>query len=71
MIALVCVAVIALIFAMIAQGSGAAEQSLPVDPGNAGPDTVLAETLGIEVSTPIHPEDMTGLGYHPKGDGFC
>ena len=70
MIVLACTVMVALIFAVIAQSSGAAEQSLPIDPKNAGPDTVLAETLGIEVSTPVRPENLTGLGYHPNGDNF-
>ena len=69
-IALACAGVIVLIFALIAQSSGAAEQSLPVDPGNAGPDTVLAEVQDIEVSTPVRPENLIGLGYHPGGDSF-
>lgn len=68
--ALVCVAVISLVFALMAQSSEASSRPLPVDPSNAAPDTVLAGTLDIEVSTPVRPENLTGLGYHPDGDGF-
>ena len=65
---LICAGVLVLVFAVVAQSSGAAEQPLPIDPNNAGPDTVLAETLDIEVSTPVRPADLTGLGYHPEGE---
>ncbi len=65
--ALICVIVFALVFAVVAQSSGAAERPLPIDPSNAGPDTVLAKVLDVEASTPIRPEDLTGLGYHPEG----
>ncbi|MDQ4106889.1 MAG: M23 family metallopeptidase [Actinomycetota bacterium] len=67
---MICAGVIALIFAVVAQSSGAAEHPLPLDPNNAGPDTVLAETLGVEVSTPVRPADLTGLGYHPEGESL-
>lgn len=66
--ALVCVGVLALVFAVVAQSSRAAERPLPVNPNNAGPDTVLAEALGVGISTPIRPADLTGLGYHPEGE---
>ncbi len=68
LIGLLCAGVLALFFATLAQSSGAAEKPLPLDPNNAGPDTVLAETLDIEVSTPVRPTDITGLGYHPEGE---
>jgi hypothetical protein len=68
--ALVCAGIIALVFAVVVQSSGAAEHPLPVDPSNAGPDTVLAEALDVEVSTPIRPENLTGLGYHPEGESL-
>ena len=70
LISLVCVVVVVLIFAIISQSSDAAEQYQPVDPDKAGPATVLAETAGIEVSTPVRPENLTGLGYHPKGENL-
>lgn len=68
--ALVCVGVIALVFAVVAQSSGASERPLPVDPSNAGPNTVLAEALDVEASIPIRPENLTGLGYHPEGESL-
>ena len=70
LISLVCVVVIALIFTIVSQSSGAAEQYKPLNPDKAGPDTVLAGTVGIEVSTPVRPENLTGLGYHPKGESL-
>ncbi len=70
MAALACVGVIAIVFAVVAQSSGAAERPLPVDPNNAKPDTVLAEALDVEVSTPVRPENLAGLGYHPEGESL-
>ena len=43
---------------------------MPIDPGNAAPDTVLAKAAGIDISTPIRPESLTGLGYHPEGESL-
>jgi hypothetical protein len=63
------VVALALIFAVFAQtsASSAAESAVPIDPNNAGPYTVLAEAGDIEISTPIRPASLTGLGYHPEG----
>ena len=71
----VCLAflgVLALIFAVLVQtqASSAAERTVPIDPSNAGPDTVLAEAAGVEISTPIRPASLTGLGYHPEGESL-
>jgi hypothetical protein len=70
----VCVLIsfaLALVFAVLVQAPDAAERTVvPIDPGNAGPDTVLAEAAGVEISTPIRPESMTGLGYHPEGESL-
>jgi hypothetical protein len=63
--------VLALVFAVLVQTPEAAEREVPIDPGNAGPDTVLAKAAGgVEISTPIRPENMTGLGYHPEGESL-
>ena len=63
---------LALVFAVLVQTPNAAERAvLPIDPGNAGPDTVLAEAAGVEISTPIRPESLTGLGYHPEGESLA
>jgi hypothetical protein len=61
---------LALVFAVLVQAPDAAERTVPIDPGNAGPDTVLAEAVGVEISTPIRPESLTGLGYHPEGESL-
>ncbi len=61
---------LALVFAVLVQTPEAAERAVPIDPGNAGADTVLAEAAGVEISTPIRPESLTGLGYHPEGESL-
>jgi hypothetical protein len=61
--------VLALVFAVLA-GTPAAERAVPIDPGNAAPDTVLAEAANVDISTPIRPESLTGLGYHPEGESL-
>ncbi|HEU4494914.1 MAG TPA: hypothetical protein VFR69_12010 [Rubrobacteraceae bacterium] len=62
--------VLALVFAVLLQAPDAAEPTVPIDPGNAAPDTVLAKAAGIDISTPIRPESLTGLGYHPEGESL-
>src|SRR5918994_7393870 len=62
--------VLALVLAVILQAPDAAEPTVPIDPGNAAPDTVLAKAAGIDISTPIRPESLTGLGYHPEGESL-
>ncbi len=62
--------VLALVFAVLVQTPSATERAVPIDPGNAGPDTVLAEAAGVQVSTPIRPESLTALGYHPEGESL-
>jgi hypothetical protein len=62
---------LALIFAVLVQTPEAAERAVPIDPGNAGADTVLAKAAGdVDISTPIRPESITGLGYHPEGESL-
>ncbi|MGB3632678.1 MAG: hypothetical protein WA982_01415 [Rubrobacteraceae bacterium] len=68
-VSLALLGVLALFLAVLVQSPGAADQPLPVDPNEAGPDAVLAEADGLEISTPIRPADLTGLGYHPEGEG--
>ncbi len=67
--ALALLGVLALFLAVLVQSPGAADQPLPIDPNEAGPDVVVAEADGLGVSTPIRPADLTGLGYHPEGEG--
>jgi hypothetical protein len=62
--------ILALVFAAFLQTSGASEKALPIDPNNAGPDAVLAEIAGVGLSSPVRPEDVTGLGYHPEGESL-
>jgi hypothetical protein len=63
----------ALVFAVFVQtkASDTAERAVPIDPNNAGPDTVLAEAAGVSISTPIRPASLTGLGYHPEGESLA
>ncbi len=66
----VLLGILALVPAAFMQTSGASERALPIDPNNAGPDAVLAEVAGAAVSSPVRPEDVTGLGYHPEGESL-
>ncbi len=63
----VVLGVAALVLAVLVQSSEARDRALPIDPNNAGPDAVLGEAAGVSISTPVRPEDVTGLGYHPEG----
>lgn len=62
-------AVVALFVAVLVQSPGAADSPLPINPNEAEPDVVVAETESLEISTPIRPADLNGLGYHPEGEG--
>src|SRR5215212_8939876 len=50
---------LALVFAVLVQTPEASEREVPIDPGNAGADTVLAKAADVEISTPIRPERLT------------
>ncbi len=71
-ISLVILGALALVFAVLVQtqASGATEQAVPIDPNDAGPDTVLAEASDVSISTPVRPASLTALGYHPEGEGL-
>jgi hypothetical protein len=69
-VSVILLGVLALVFAAFAQTSGAGGESFPIDPNNAGPDAVLAEVAEVSISSPIRPEDVTGLGYHPEGESL-
>jgi len=69
-VSVVLLGVLALVFAAFAQTSEASGESFPIDPNNAGPDAVLAEVAGVGISSPVRPEDVTGLGYHPEGESL-
>ena len=68
-VSLLVLGAVALVFAVFVQTKTAdtAERAVPIDPNNAGPDTVLAEAAGVSISTPIRPASLTGIGYHPEG----
>jgi len=72
-VALSVLGAVVLVFAVFAQArtSHTAERAVPIDPNNAGPDTVLAEAAGVSISTPIRPASLTGLGYHPEAEGLA
>src|ERR671911_748357 len=63
----------AMVFAVFVQAKAAntAERTVPIDPNNAGPATVLADASGVSISTPIRPASLTGLGYHPEGESLA
>ena len=69
-VSVVLLGVLVLVFAAFAQTSGAGGESFPIDPNNAGPDAVLAEVAEVGISSPIRPEEVTGLGYHPEGESL-
>ena len=72
-VALLMLGAVALVFAVFVQtkASDTAGRAVPIDPNNAGPDTVLAETAGVGISTPIRPASLSGLGYHPEGESLA
>jgi hypothetical protein len=72
-VALLVLGAVALVFAVFVQtrASDTAERAVPIDPNNAGPDTVLAEAAGVGISTPIRPASLSGLGYHPEGESLA
>ncbi|QYJ16014.1 hypothetical protein Rxycam_01844 [Rubrobacter xylanophilus DSM 9941] len=60
-----------MVLAVFAQAaSGVSRGAVPVNPGNAAPDTVVAEAAGVSIFSPIRPGDLTGLGYHPEGESL-
>jgi hypothetical protein len=69
-VSVVLLGVLALVFAAFAQTSESGGESFPIHPNNAGPDAVLAEVAGVGISSPVRPEDVTGLGYHPEGESL-
>src|ERR687894_2169044 len=69
-VSIILLGILALVFVAFVQASRASEQTLPMDPNNAGPDVVLAEAAGVALSSPVRPEDVTGLGYHPEGENL-
>ena len=72
-VAVLVLGVVALVFAVFVQtkASDTAERAVPIDPNNAGPDTVLAEAAEVGISTPIRPASLSGLGYHPEGESLA
>ena len=69
-ISIAVLAAMALVIAAFAQTSGAEDQALPIDPNSAQTDTVLAEAAELPISSPVRPEEITGLGYHPEGESL-
>src|ERR671921_725633 len=69
-VSIILLGILALVFVAFVQASRASQQTLPMDPNNAGPDVVLAEVAGVALSSPVRPEDVTGLGYHPEGESL-
>jgi hypothetical protein len=69
-LSVVLLGVLALVLAAFAPNPGPKDRALPIDPNSAGPDVMLAEAAGVVISSPIRPEDLTGLGYHPEGESL-
>ena len=70
---LLALGAITLVLAVFVQTSvsDTGEGAVPIDPNNAGPDTVLAEAARVGISTPIRPASLSGLGYHPEGESLA
>jgi hypothetical protein len=70
---LLALGAVTLILAVFVQTSvsDTGEGTVPIDPNNAGPDTVLAEAAKVGISTPIRPASLSGLGYHPEGESLA
>jgi hypothetical protein len=47
--------------------TGARDSEMPLELRSVGPDVILAEVAGVKITSPIHPEDLTALGYHADG----
>jgi hypothetical protein len=60
--------VLALLVARAA--TGARDREMPLDPTSVGPDVILAEVAGVDIYSPIRPEDLTALGYHADGENL-
>ncbi|MGF1472468.1 MAG: hypothetical protein ACFB50_12120 [Rubrobacteraceae bacterium] len=67
-LALLCA--LALFVAVLGQSRGAAEAPLPINPNEAGPDTIIAKAGGMGLSTPIRPANLNAIGYHPAGESL-
>ncbi|MBV9454659.1 MAG: hypothetical protein JOZ19_11150 [Rubrobacter sp.] len=70
-VSVVLLSILVLVFAAFAQDSEVSDRGLPIDPNNATPDVVLTEAAGVYISSPIRPENLTGLGYHPEGESLA
>jgi hypothetical protein len=70
-LSLLVLGLLAVVLALILSGGRVEGRGgLPIDPQGAGPDAVLAEVSGVSISTPVRPEDLTALGYHPEGESL-
>ncbi len=67
---LVLVGLLSLGLAALAQSPGTADQASPIDPGRSAQETTIAEADGVDIVSPVQPADLTGLGYHPIGEGW-
>jgi hypothetical protein len=63
-------ATLVLVVVAFAQTSGSQQETPPIDPNVAGPDTALASVDGVNISIPVRPANLTGLGYHPSGENL-
>jgi hypothetical protein len=69
---IVLLAVLGILFLVLAllisrEATGARNRETPLDLNSVGPDVVLAEVARVDITSPIRPEDLTALGYHPSG----
>jgi len=69
-VSLLVLGLLAVVLALVLSSGRGGGQGLPINPQSAGTDAVLAEVSGQEITTPVHPERMTALGYHPEGESL-
>jgi hypothetical protein len=69
-IILVLLGIVFLVRALLVSrtATGVRDREMPLDPNSVGPDVILAEVAGVDIYSPIHPEDLTALGYHANGE---
>lgn len=66
----VVAAALALVAGLVFPLSWATGETPPISASGAASDAVLADAGEVRLSTPISPQRLTGLGYHPDGAGL-
>ena len=69
-ILVVLLGILFLVLALVVSraATGTRDREMPLDLNSVGPDVILAEVAGVDITSPIRPEDLTALGYHADGE---